>query len=524
MRKVIVIGSGIAALSAIKALGPNVEIHCITKDKLNMHNSNLAQGGICFSKYENDYGSSHIQDTYTAGNELGDLRIIQSMIQQSHNIIQEMIDDGLNFDKKSEQTSLDFAMEGAHSKARILHIGGDQTGSYITKYLIQHLPSENLTIYEETEVVDLLRDVSHEISGVVALDKHDNKLEINAHDVILATGGYSNLFPINSSASQTINSGHIVAYHNNIHLRHMEMIQFHPTLLGTNNETYGLVSEAVRGHGGILVNEIGHEFMNALHPLSSLAPRDVTSRAIFQQQKEGHQCYINIKHIDHFSTRFPTIYKNVVKHFPDAYHNQLIPVSPGAHYTMGGVKAHLDGTTEEPHFFAIGEASNTNFHGANRLASNSLLEGLVMGSLCGRKIKNSSIREIQSFQLHRLQIPLITAQDFHALRNQSFEVLGIERNGQNIQRYLKDIQLCIRNSMVTDEWNKENWQRYVEIKTLEMVSLSALNRNESRGVHFRTDYPHSQPQLQTIDIEIMMEDKFHAKQVVCPRKAQTILP
>lgn len=518
------IGSGIAALSAIKSLGPNVEIHCITKDKLNMHNSNLAQGGICFSKYENDYGQSHIQDTYTAGNELGDLSTIQSMILQSHDIIQEMIDDGLNFDMKPDQSSLDFAMEGAHSKARILHIGGDQTGSFITKYLIQNLPSEHLTIYEETEVIDLLRDVSHEISGVVTLDKHNNKLEIIAHDVILATGGYSNLFTINSSASQTINSGHIIAYHNNIPLRHMEMIQFHPTLLGTNSKTYGLVSEAVRGHGGTLVNEMRHEFMNNLHPLGSLAPRDVTSRAIFQQQKEGHQCYINIKHIDHFPTRFPTIYKNVIKHFPDAYRNQLIPVSPGAHYTMGGVKAYIDGVTEESHFYAIGEASNTNFHGANRLASNSLLEGLVMGSLCGTKIKNSSIREIQCIQPHKLRIPVITAQDLHALRNQSFEVLGIERNGQRIQRYLKDIQFCLNNSVLTDEWNKEDWQRYVEIKTLEMVSLSALNRNESRGVHFRTDLPHSQPQLQTTDIEIIMEDKFHAKQIICPRKAQTILP
>ena len=159
----------------------------------------------------------------------------------------------------------------------------------------------------------------------------------------------------------------------------MEMIQFHPTLLGTSTQTFGLVSEAVRGDGGKLVNEYGKQFMDEVHPLASLAPRDITSRTIFHQQRLGHTCMIDIKPIEDFSKKFPGIYRNVITYFPDEYKSQRIPVSCGAHYTMGGIKANIDGTTSLAHVYAIGEVSNTNFHGANRLASNSLLEGLVMG-------------------------------------------------------------------------------------------------------------------------------------------------
>lgn len=524
MKKVIIIGSGIAALSAIRSLNEHTEIYCITKDKLNTHNSSLAQGGICFSKFEDDDGLSHIQDTYKAGNKLGDMTVIELIIQHSHEIIQQMIEEGLTFDKQVDKHNLDFAMEGAHSKPRILHIGGDQTGAYITKYLINQLSSKDLTIYEETEVVDLLRDDSNEICGVLALDKHGNKTEYIAHDVILATGGYSNLYPTNSNASTTISSGHIIAYHHQLPLRHMEMIQFHPTLLGTRNDTYGLVSEALRGHGGFLVNEVGEAFMKNIHPLGSLAPRDVTSRAIFQQQTEGHQCFINIEHIEHFSTRFPTIYQNVMSHFPNEYRNHLIPVTPGAHYTMGGVETDIYGRTDEQHFYVIGEASNTNFHGANRLASNSLLEGLVMGHLCSQAINQSSIRDIHMTNSQSLSIPKMNTHEVERMRQLSFEILGIERNGHDMTQYLNDIQLCLKNSTVTTQWSKDDWQRYVAIKTLEMVCLSALNRTESRGVHFRTDYPNVQQTLQHTDIEILMEDIFHAKQVARTRKTQTILP
>lgn len=524
MKKVIVIGSGIAALSAIHALDVETEIICITKDKLKKHNSFLAQGGICFSKYEHDEGQSHIEDTFLAGNELGDRKVIQSIIQHSHDMIQQMMDDGMEFDKNPQNHALDFAMEGAHSKARILHAGGDQTGAHITQYLLKNLPTNKITFYENSEVIDLLCDDSNQVSGVIALDDAHNQITIEAHDVILATGGYSNLFPTHSGASNSMSSGHMIGYHHHLPLQHMEMIQFHPTLLGTNSHTFGLVSEAVRGHGGILVNELNQPFMDDIHPLGSLAPRDITSRALFTQQQLGHQCFINIEEIDNFPNRFPTIYKNVIQHFPHFYKKHRIPVTPGAHYTMGGIKSNIDGSTDLQHFYVIGEASSTNFHGANRLASNSLLEALVMGNLCGKSINQSSVRPLQTVDYKPLCIPKIKTNDLNKLSQSTFHILGIERNGHRMSQYLKDIRNCIKNASYTEDWTKEDWQRYVRIKTLEIVCLSALSREESRGVHYRTDFPNSQSHLQNTDIEIKMEDTFNAKQVTSTRETETILP
>lgn len=523
MRKVIVVGSGLAALSAIQSFNEHTEIYCITKDKLNQHNSSLAQGGICCSQYEHDNGYAHIEDTYKAGNNLGDIHAIESIIQYSHRYIEQLIQDGLNFDTVPDQNQLDFAMEGAHTHPRILHIGGDQTGKYLTQHLMNQLSSKNIKIYEETEVIDLLKDTEHAVCGIRALDKHGQQLDIIAHDVIFATGGYSNLFPTNSSASSSISSGHIIAHHHHIPLRHMEMIQFHPTLLGISGQTYGLVSEAVRGHGGILVNNYGENFMEDKHPLGSLAPRDVTSRAIFQQQQLGHQCYINIEQVDAFSKRFPTIYQNVIQHFPDEYAHKLIPITPGAHYTMGGVKTDIYGRTNLKHFYVIGEASNTNFHGANRLASNSLLEALVMGHLCGEAIHQSELREIHVREPEQLRIPKISDQDIQSFRQQTFKVLGIERNGPDITSYLNAIRNGLSNASMLTEWTQQDWQKYIELKTLEMICLSALSRKESRGVHYRLDYPNTDSTLQYTDIEILMEDSIHAKQVIRPRETQTIL-
>ncbi|WP_159316060.1 L-aspartate oxidase [Mammaliicoccus sciuri] len=524
MRKVIVVGSGIAALAAIQSFNEQTEIYCITKDKLNKHNSSLAQGGICCSQYEHDNGHAHIVDTYKAGNKLGDIDVIQSIIQHSHCYIEQLIQNGLSFDTITNQHVLDFAMEGAHTRPRILHIGGDQTGKYLTHHLMNQLSSKHIKIYEETEVIDLLKDTEHAVCGVRALDKHRQQLDIIAHDVILATGGYSNLFPTHSSASSSISSGHVIAHHHGIPSRHMEMIQFHPTLLGKPGQTYGLVSEAVRGHGGILVNSLGDHFMKDKHPLGSLAPRDVTSRAIFQQQQLGHQCFINIEQVEAFSNRFPTIYQNVIEHFPDEYAHHLIPITPGAHYTMGGVKTDIYGRTNLSHFYVIGEASNTNFHGANRLASNSLLEALVMGHLCGEAIHQSEIRDIHVSESEQRQIPKISDEDIQGLRQQTFKVLGIERNGSDITAYLNNIQDCLSNAVNLTEWTQSDWQKYIEVKTLEMISISALSRSESRGVHYRLDYPNTEPTLQHTDIEILMEDSIHAKQVIRPRKTQTILP
>lgn len=523
MKRVIVVGSGIAALSFVRQLQDNIEVICITKDKLAENNSNFAQGGICFSKNENDEGISHSQDTFEAGAEMGDFPIIQEVITKSYPLIQELIDEGVPFDKDAKTHSLDYAMEGAHSAPRILHAGGDQTGKYIAHHMVHHLSHPHLTILEETEAVDFIYNEAHEVCGVMILDKTDQLETIEADSVVLATGGINNLFHTNSNIPHSIASGPVLALRNKIALESMEMIQFHPTLLGEPKHAFSLVSEAVRGDGAVLVNELDEPFMDKLHPMKSLAPRDVTSRAIYHQQQLGHQCFLDISAIDNFETRFPTIYKAVQAHYPGAMERQRIPVTPGAHYTVGGIQSDVNGTTSLSRVYAIGEAACTNFHGANRLASNSLLEGLVMGACCAQHL-NQTLTSVSQSHLNAVhKIPAISAEDVERLQQQSFDVLGVERNGTQMQHYLDAIETTLNNAPLTEHISKTAWQHYCIVKLLQIVCTSALARKESRGVHYRLDYPNQVNQFKNEVIEIYSGGMEHVKSVTRQRENHSIL-
>ncbi|GEP85637.1 putative L-aspartate oxidase [Staphylococcus piscifermentans] len=523
MRRVIVVGSGIAALSFIRHLNHDIEVVCITKDQLTENNSNFAQGGICFSKNESDNGLAHSIDTFKAGAEMGDFEVIQEVITKSYPFIQELIDEGLSFDKNSKSGELDYAMEGAHCKPRILHAGGDQTGKFIAQHMVAHLDHPNLSIIEETEVIDLLTNTANEICGVLTLDCNNNLESIEADAVVLATGGINNVFTTNSNIPHSLASGPILALHHGLTLESMEMIQFHPTLLGKPKEAFSLVSEAVRGAGAILVNETGKQFMDELHPMKSLAPRDVTSRALYHQQQEGHECFLNIQAIPHFPERFPTIYAAVQKHYPGAMLKQLIPVTPGAHYTVGGIQTKVDGSTAYENLYAVGEAACTNFHGANRLASNSLLEGLVMGALAADKV-NRTIRPIDPIHFqHSIQIPVITEADAQTLQHQSFDVLGVERNAVQMKTYLEKIQDVLTDAPITENITKSAWQRYCTVKMLQLICTSAIERNESRGVHYRTDFPTQNNSWQKQVVELKSGGKENVKSITRTRENHSIL-
>lgn len=523
MKRVIVVGSGIAALSFVRQLQDDIEVICITKDKLAENNSNFAQGGICFSKREEDEAISHSQDTYEAGAEMGDFNVIQEVITKSYPLIQALVDEGVPFDSNPVTHHLDYAMEGTHSAARILHAGGDQTGKYIAQHMVEHLSHPHLSIMESTEVIDLIYNHEHQVCGVLVLDSTDEQQIIEADSVVFATGGINNLFPTNSNIPHTIASGCVVALRHDIALESMEMIQFHPTLLGELEHAYSLVSEAVRGDGGVLVNEQDIPFMDKIHPMKSLAPRDVTSRAIYHQQQEGHQVFLDISAISNFAERFPTIYKAVQAHYPEAIAKQRIPVTPGAHYTVGGIKSEIDGTTSLEGVYAIGEAACTNFHGANRLASNSLLEGLVMGALCAEKL-NQSLQPVSHSHFNPVfKIPSISADRAAQLQQKSFDILGVERKGIKMQNYLKEIEQTLFETSETEYVDKAKWQRYCTVKLLQIVCTAALARQESRGVHYRLDYPHQDKQLQFELIEINSGGMEHVKSTTRQRENHSIL-
>lgn len=523
MTRVIIVGSGIAALSFIRHIKHEIEVICITKDQLSKNNSNFAQGGICFSMHENDEGLAHSLDTYEAGAKMGDLSVIQKVIAKSYPLIQQLIDEGLAFDTNTANKELDYAMEGAHSKARILHSGGDQTGKFIAKHMVAHLSHPNVTIIEDTEVIDLLKNTENEVCGVLALGNQNEFHTIEGDAVILATGGINNVFPTHSNIPDTLTSGPIIALHHNLTLESMEMIQFHPTLLGKPYEAYSLVSEAVRGAGAVLVNETGFRFMDSIHPMKSLAPRDITSRALYHQQMQGHECFLDISRIPNFETRFPTIYAAVQKHYPGAMKEHRIPVTPGAHYTVGGIQSEINGKTNLNNVYVIGEAACTNFHGANRLASNSLLEGLVMGAMCADKV-NKTIKPIDSSHFHAgVKIPDISEETIHQIQQQSFEILGVERNGQQMKDYAETIQHALLSCPLTEKVTKSNWQRYCVAKTLQIICESALAREESRGVHYRIDFPIQNSNWQNLKVELNSGGNENVKSITRQRENHSIL-
>lgn len=519
---VIVIGSGIAALSLIRQLDSDIQITCITHNQHHQNNSYAAQGGICFSKYERDGGQSHIEDTYQAGAKMGDYSTIERLITRSHAVIQQLLDEGAPFDRTSIG-ALSYGVEGAHSQARILHAGGDQTGRLISKHLAQHLNQRNVTLLENMEVFDLLENHQHEVTGVRLVDQQGTTHLIEADAVVCATGGISNLFNPSSNQAPSLSTGALLAFHHDVPLHNMEMIQFHPTLLGTPKQASSLISEAVRGAGAVLINEQHETFMDAIHPLKSLAPRDITSRAIFHQQQLGHQCYLDIRPIEHFKQRFPTITKAINHYDSNLLHTHYIPVTPGAHYTIGGIEADINGQTRLPRFLAIGETACTHFHGANRLASNSLLEGLVMGVECANYIQNHLTPLTQPSSTEQLAIPQVGTDIAQALQQQSFDVLGVERDGQQMTRYLDQLTQVLTTAQVTTHITSQAWQNYSTVKLLQIVATAALERPESCGVHFRKDAPTPTQQGHTTITEITNGGDNRVKSLTRQRETSTIL-
>ncbi|HEC2208296.1 TPA: FAD-binding protein [Staphylococcus delphini] len=519
---IIVIGSGIAALSCMKWLQNISKITCITQNQQNENNSYRAQGGICFSKYEEDGGQSHIDDTYHAGDRLGDVSIIQSFITESHTVIQQLIDEGLPFDRDNHG-KLRYAMEGGQQHARILHAKGDQTGRMIMQHLLSSLSSKPITFYEKCVVIDLLKNKYGEVCGVVVLNHEGHLCHLKGDAVVCATGGISNLFTPHSNHPASLSTGAVIALHHRIPLQNMEMIQFHPTLLGTAQKAYGLVSEAVRGAGATFVNADGEYFMNDVHPMKSLAPRDITSRMIFRQQQQGQQCYLDISGVSHFQKRFPTISHAIRQFDASIFDTQRLPVTLGAHYTIGGIAANIEGRTSLPRFFAIGEAACTHFHGANRLASNSLLESLIMGVNCAEHIQKYLTPVTFESLTAPLAIPHLDFESVRRLQQQSFSVLGVERHGTDMQDFKVQLDNILHDARPTSNITSTRWQHYCTIKLLQIITSAALSRQESRGVHYRRDFPNAYPNHLHFITETYHGGKQHVKSITCERETATIL-
>src|SRR3954454_17916266 len=398
---VLVIGGGVAGLrAAIAAAAEGAEVLLLTKDTIDESNTWYAQGGIAAVLQPADSYASHVSDTENGGAGLCDHAAVEVVVKEGSERVLELLQWGANFDKDATKAhGLAFTLEGGHSFARILHAFGDATGRELAQTLINTVRSkENIRTSENSFAVDLL---THENRCVGALALIDGRVHVIwAKATIIASGGAGQLYRESTNPKIATADGHAMAYRAGATLQDMEMVQFHPTTLYVAGSSRALITEAVRGEGAYLVDKNGYRFMKHYHETGELAPRDVVSRAIVEQIRKTHytHVYLDARHLpkSEFRERFPTLAK-LVDQFDIDPSKSLVPIHPAAHYMIGGVDVDLWGRTSLDGLYAVGEASCTGLHGANRLGSNSLLEGLVFGARGGADAAEQAKREDLKF-------------------------------------------------------------------------------------------------------------------------------
>ncbi|WP_022854685.1 L-aspartate oxidase [Thermodesulfobacterium thermophilum] len=510
---VLIVGTGIAGLSLALKLKDLGHITVLAKKRVFETATSLAQGGIACVMGEDDSFELHIQDTMIAGDGICKRETVELVVKSAPDRIKDLITWGVSFDRDPENPQkYHLTLEGGHSRRRILHVG-DYTGRAIEKTLLERVFEEqNIEILENHFVVKILGDKKRgssrpKVIGGLVLDLNQSKpLIILAKVIVLCTGGVGKVYLYTSNPDTSTGDGIAMAYSLGCRVANMEFIQFHPTCLYHPKAKNFLISESLRGEGAVLLNAEGKRFMHKYDPVrKELAPRDVVTRAIdMELKKTGAECvYLDITHLpsDYVKKRFPQIYETCLKYGIDIT-SQPIPVVPAAHYLCGGIYTNLWGQTDIPNLFAVGECAYTGLHGANRLASNSLLEGICFAHQASLKIRElwPEIRET-SFTLPKIKDPIIKeikeemvfiSHNWDLIRKVMWDFVGIIRSLKMLEFARKRLEFIQREI-------EANWEGlYLNLDVMELKNLcmvaeiiikSAQARLESRGTHYLIDYP-----------------------------------
>lgn len=484
MFDVCIVGGGVAGLMLAHSLPPSMRIAILTKNHTTVNNTSLAQGGIAVSLSSFDSPSNHAVDTMGATANHANGERVDLLVHEGKELIEHLLAKGLPFDSGDDGFPL-LGLEAAHSHRRILHAGGDQTGSLLMQYLLEQTDGKVTRLPFHCVLECLVQNGS--CTGVVVSDPNSHKQLITAKHVVLATGGIGQLYRQTSNSQVATGDGLSLAYHAGAVLEDLEFVQFHPTIFTMDGKSCGLVSEAVRGEGAFLVNQTGLRIMNDVHPLTELAPRDIVARAIEWHWQKNDPIYLDARHIQHFERKFPSIYMNCVKYGVSPVHD-LIPVRPGAHFHMGGIQTNDVGATSVPNLYAIGEVASTGVHGANRLASNSLLEGLVFAARLAKTLIGKITCNVQSHYVAGGHLNMEI--DISNMQNRMTEQVGILRDETGLQSFVADYP--IRPFQLSDYSTQavQNIHRYTACS---LIAQSANLRTESRGGHYRHDFPQESP-------------------------------
>ncbi len=512
----LVVGSGIAGLSfAIHASGFGSVI-MITKKADSDSNTNNAQGGIACVLDPRDSFEKHVRDTLTAGAGLCDEAVVNILVREGPTRIEELLKWGTRFSTSTRSRvpyNLDLGKEGGHSANRIVHTD-DLTGREVEESLLRQVKRmQNVRVYENHSTVELI--TNHQLKktstadccfgGYVLDSKKQTIHAVRAKIVVFATGGAGRVYLHTTNPDIATGDGIAMAYRAGARIANMEFIQFHPTTLFHEEANSFLISEALRGFGAVLKDKHGREFMDGYHPLSSLAPRDVVARAIDQEMKKsGEPCeYLDIRHIParRIKKRFPFIYDRCKRYGIDITRD-LVPIVPAAHYMCGGIMVDRNGNSSLANLYACGEVACTGIHGANRLASNSLLEALVFSRRCsidaGRKLSSIRLMDADNIQpwdesgTMANEEWILLSHNLREIQNVMWDYVGIVRSNLRLERALRRINFLEKE--IEDFYKRTRiTPQLLELRnivvTARLIVLSALQRHESRGLHFTTDYP-----------------------------------
>ncbi len=514
---VLLIGGGIAGFRAALGIPDDLRALVVTKDQVRESNSHYAQGGIASVMDPEDRLDNHIADTLAAGKGLGDPGVVEMVVREAPVLISELIDWGTHFDQVDGHVAL--GREGGHSHARIVHALGDETGREIMRAIIQRARARpNVRIWQNSFTIDL---VTHNgrCRGALVWDRRRGFALVWARAVVLATGGAGQLYRETTNPPIATADGHAMAFRAGAELRDMEFMQFHPTVLYIAGSTRHLLTEALRGEGAYLRDCNGVRFMPEIHPLAELAPRDVVTLAIAaRMDKTRHpNVYLDLSHLDPESIRrrFPGI-DRLCRDFDLDIASDPIPVCPAAHYMIGGATVDLHGRTTLPGLWAAGEVTSSGLHGANRLASNSLLEGLVYGT----RVAEDVVLELKRAGPQPLEVPPVGAPSVagrreridlddlrKSLRALFWRHMGITRDRAGLKEAAERVDHWSRYILPLEFDDTTGWTMQNMLVAARLMIAAATERTESRGVHCRRDYPQADPGMNRhIKVRCMLEN------------------
>ena len=499
----LVVGAGAAGGAAALAMAERgLSVGLIAKAGLEEANTFYAQGGLAAVIAPEDSFEAHVEDTLRVGCGLSERTVVEEVVRGGPRAVEALLAWGADFDRL-EGGDLDLSREGGHSHRRVVHARGDSTGQEIQAALIQALSSHSgISTFESTFVIDLLQGAGGEVLGVLAWSARGEPVAFLADQVVLATGGAGQIYRETTNPAIATGDGVALGFRAGAVVRDLEFFQFHPTCLYIAGAARVLISEIVRGAGGVLVDKNGERFMSSYHPDAELAPRDVVSRAVFERMvlTGDTNVYLDLSGVERDPHRlFPGI-SRICRFFGIDIAHDPVPVRPGAHYMIGGLSVDERGRTSVPGLLAVGECASTGLHGANRMGSNSLLEALVLGARAGDHVASLGTVGQGSWQPRGvLPIPeraqptpgiqVHIGDVTYSLKSLMWRALGVVRDGEEIREAQSRIDLWTRAVRELAPPEARSWELLNMLTLARLTSIGALAREESRGVHYRTDYP-----------------------------------